>query len=289
MNRLLTGKEVADAIYARTKKKADLLAEKGGRPTLAIVRVGQKKSDLSYERGVRKHAGEAGILVETHEMPEDAKEQDVIRRIEELNTDEHVSGILLFMPLPSGMNEAKVVNAIHPSKDMDGATEASRLSVYTGRGEGFPPCTPQAVMEILSYYGTETEGRQAVIIGRSLVVGKPLSMMLLKKNATVTICHSKTRDLASVTQKADILISAAGHIGTVDGSHIKDGQVLIDVGINFNEEGRLTGDILLNEVTKRDVAVTPVPGGVGAVTTAVLMEHTADAKLAQNAGKENNA
>ncbi len=269
----LTGKEVASAIYERTRRTAERMAAEGRTPEMAIVRVGEKKSDISYETGVKKNAEKAGVLVNSVVLPEDVEEETLLQTIDSLNKNDRIRGILLFLPLPKHLHEEKIVNAISPEKDMDGVTDASKLGVYTGSKVGYPPCTAQAVMEILHAYQIPIAKRRAVIVGRSLVVGKPLAMMLLGENATVTICHSQTQNLAKVTQTADILISATGHIGTLTKEHVREGQTVIDVGINFNAEGKMTGDILYDEISEIADAVTPVPGGVGAVTTAVLLSH----------------
>ncbi len=269
----LTGREVAASILERTKQRSLEQQKSGVTPKIAIVRVGAKKSDLAYENGIRKNAEKAAVLVETHELREQISQNELIEEIRMLNHDTSVSGILLFLPLPKGFDESAVVNAIDPAKDLDGATDASKLGVYTGSGIGFPPCTAQAVMEILHFYQIPVSGKRAVVVGRSLVVGKPLSMMLLKENATVTVCHSRTQDMPSVTKEADILISAAGHIGTLTQEHVSSGQTVIDVGINFTDEGKMTGDVLYEDVCDTVSAITPVPGGVGTVTTAVLLSH----------------
>lgn len=270
----LLGKPAAEDLYRRTKRKAEAFRENTGfSPKAAIVRVGAKPEDLSYEKGIRRHAEEAGVVLETHELPISASEEKIIDTIHSLNDDEKVTGILLFLPLPHGINEQRVVNEIAPKKDLDGATDASKLHVYTGRGSGFAPCTPEAVLVICDYYGLSLEGKHAVVIGRSLVVGKPLSMLLLKRNATVTICHSRTKNLSDLTKSADIVISAAGKIGMVTKDMVRAGQTVIDVGINFDDLGKMKGDVLYDEVSEIADAVTPVPGGVGAVTTAVLLSH----------------
>lgn len=274
MSRMLSGKETAVSIMAKYLVLSGTFQETYKRkPKIAIVRVGSKPNDLAYERGVRKNAQKAEIDVEVHELPEKIEEDDVIREIRSLNEKESVDGILLFLPLPKHLNEQKIVNSIAPEKDLDGVTDASRLGVYTGNGTGFPPCTAQAVMEILDHYEIPVAGKHAVVIGRSLVIGKPVSMMLLKRNATVTICHSKTKDLEAVTREADILVSAAGRIGMVTKNHVREGQTVIDVGINFDDSGKMKGDVLFDEVSPVVSDLTPVPGGVGSVTTAVLLSH----------------
>ncbi len=270
MNTLLSGKDTSAAMLAELQEKAASLSVT---PSLVIIRVGEKKSDISYEKGVRKKAEQAGIAVKTRALPEDVSEEVLIAAIHEENENTATDGILLFLPLPKGMDEKKIINEIAPEKDMDGATRSSMLGVYSGSGEGYAPCTPEAVMRILDFYKVDLTGKHVVIVGRSLVVGKPLSMMMLKKNATVTICHTKTKDLPQLTKRADIIVAAAGHIGTITGEHVSEGQIVVDVGVNFTEEGKMTGDVVFDEVEGIVDAITPVPGGVGAVTSTVMLTH----------------
>ncbi|MDO4614001.1 MAG: bifunctional 5,10-methylenetetrahydrofolate dehydrogenase/5,10-methenyltetrahydrofolate cyclohydrolase [Lachnospiraceae bacterium] len=277
MKTLLSGKETSAGLLAELRAKAEALPEA---PALSIIRVGEKKSDIAYEKGVRKKAEQAGVSVFTHVLPEDVTEEILIDTIHRENENTEVDGILLFLPLPAGMDEKRIINEIAPEKDMDGATRASMLGIYTGSGEGYAPCTPEAVMRILEYYNVDLTGKNVVIVGRSLVVGKPLSMMMLKKNATVTICHTKTENLSEITKKADIIVAAAGHIGTITGEHVTEGQIVIDVGINFSESGKMTGDVVFDETAEIVDAITPVPGGVGAVTSSVMLAH-----VLQHAGK----
>ena len=274
MSERLAGKPVAQDLYRKTRARSEQYTSVTGFvPKAAVIRVGEKAEDLSYEKGIRRHAEEAGVVLETHALAEDAGEAEIIACIHRLNEDREVTGILLFLPLPAGIDQQKVVNEISPAKDLDGATDASKLHVYTGQGVGFAPCTPEAVLVLLDFYGIRLEGAHAVIIGRSMVVGKPLSMLLLKRNATVTVCHSRTRDLKKLTRGADILISAAGKIGMVTPEMVCEEQTVIDVGINFDDHGKMKGDVLYDDVVNAVRAVTPVPGGVGAVTTAVLLSH----------------
>lgn len=272
---ILSGKETAAAVYERTRALADLCALAGRRPALAVVRAGEKGSDLAYERGIRRNAEKAGIEVVTSVFNENVPETELGAGLDRLGADERVDGILLFLPLPAEIDQRAVVNRIPPEKDVDGAGDASMLSVYKGSGTGFAPCTAQAVMEILDHYRVPLAGARAVVVGRSLVVGKPLLHLLLGRNATVTVCHSKTKNLAAVTREADILITATGHAGTIRAEHVREGQVVIDVGINFTEDGKMVGDAVFDAVSARASAVTPVPGGVGAVTTSVLLNHVA--------------
>ena len=266
---ILTGKEVSAKIVDDIKNM-----EFKRTPCLAIVRVGANPSDLAYERGLLKKADASGIDVSVHELPEDVDTKGVVDVVNSLNEDENISGILVFRPLPKGIDDDAVRNAIDPSKDVDGATDISMAGVYSGSGIGFPPCTAEAAIEILKYYDIPIEGKRAVVIGRSLVIGKPVSLMLLAENATVTICHSRTpkEELEMATNDADILISCIGKAKAVGKDMINEDVTVIDVGINF-VDGKMCGDVDYENVTAKDI--TPVPGGVGAVTSAVLMKHVA--------------
>lgn len=199
--------------------------------------------------------------------------------VDRVNNDDNIHGVLIFRPLPKHLDEAAVIKALSPEKDVDGITDGSMVGVFAGTNQGFPPCTPWACMEILDHYGIDCTGKKAVVIGRSLVVGKPAAMMLLKKNATVTICHTKTKDMPSVVKEADIVIVAAGRAGIVDDTYLRNGQVVIDVGINVNEEGKLCGDVDYAKAEPIVEAITPVPGGVGSVTTSVLVGHVVEAAM----------
>ncbi len=282
MAKLLLGKEVNQRLNEDIKKKVDLLKEKAIEPTLAIVRIGNNESDLAYERGATNRCEKLGVNVEKHLIPETATQEEVIKVIDTLNKDKKVNGVLLFRPLPRQFDAYKIENMLAPEKDVDCMTEGSIGAVFTGHDIGYPPCTPHACMEILDYYGIDCTGKKAVVIGRSLVVGKPAAMMLMKKNATVTICHTKTADMAKEAREADILIVAAGHSGTVTKEYVREGQIVLDVGINVNEEGKLCGDVVFDEVENIVDAITPVPGGVGSVTTSVLVKHVVDAAARQN-------
>ena len=204
---------------------------------------------------------------------------DTIRQV---NEDAGIHGVLIFRPLPKHLDEEAVIRALDPEKDVDGITDGSMVGVFAGREQGFPPCTPQACMEILDHYQIDCTGKKAVVVGRSLVVGKPAAMMLLKKNATVTICHTRTKDMPAVVKEADIVIVAAGRAGVVDDRYVSPGQIVIDVGINVNEQGKLCGDVAYDKVEPVVEAITPVPGGVGSVTTSVLVGHVVEAAMRKN-------
>lgn len=277
MAKLLLGKEVTAALNERIKADVAKLQEKGVSPKLAIVRVGERPDDMSYERGAVKRCETLGVSYEKFLLDAQCSQEELMATIDRLNKDDEVHGILMFRPLPKHLDEDAVVAAMNPEKDVDGITDGSMAGVFMGKNQGFPPCTPQACMEILDHYGIDCTGKKAVVVGRSLVVGKPAAMMLLKKNATVTVCHTRTVDMFSVVKEADIVIVAAGRPGVVDGRYLSEGQIVIDVGINVNEEGKLCGDVLFEEAEPMADMITPVPGGVGSVTTSVLVGHVVEA------------
>ena len=282
MAKQLLGKEVNAQLNERIKADVAALKEKGIDPTLGIIRVGEREDDLSYERGATKRCETLGVAYKKYVLPVEAAEEDVLRVIDEVNNDPQIHGVLLFRPLPKHLNEEKIINALAPEKDVDGITDGSLAGVFAGKALGYAPCTPSACMEILDHYGIDPAGKKCVVIGRSLVVGKPAAMMLLKKNGTVTICHTKTQDMPSVVKEADIVIVAAGRAGVVGGEYLRAGQVVIDVGINMGEDGKLCGDVNFAEAEPIVDAITPVPGGVGSVTTSVLLSHVVDAAKKQS-------
>ena len=277
MAKQLLGKEVTASLNERIKAQVAQLQEKGINPTLGIIRVGENPSDISYEKGATKRCETLGVACEKILLPEDVSQEELLAVIDKVNKDDKIHGVLLFRPLPKHLNQAVIENALDPAKDVDCMTDGSMSVVFTGKKVGFPPCTRQACMEILDHYGIDCTGKKAVVIGRSLVVGKPAAMMLIKKNATVTICHTKTVDMPSVAREADIIIVAAGRAGVVGAEYVKPGQVIIDVGINMNAEGKLCGDVDYAAVEPIVDAITPVPGGVGSVTTSVLVGHVVEA------------
>jgi methylenetetrahydrofolate dehydrogenase (NADP+)/methenyltetrahydrofolate cyclohydrolase len=282
MSKQLLGKEVNAALNERIKARAQALKDKGVEPCLGIIRVGEREDDLSYERGATKRCETLGVAYKKYVLPADVSEEILIAQIQEINADDTVHGVLLFRPLPKHLNEEKIINVLDPAKDVDGITDISLAGVFAGKDKGYAPCTPSAVMEILDHYGYDLTGKKCVVIGRSLVVGKPAAMMLIKKNATVTICHTKTQNMQEVVKEADIVVVAAGRAGVIDASYLKAGQTVIDVGINVNEEGRLCGDVKYEEAEALVDAITPVPGGVGSVTTSVLLSHVVAAAEAAN-------
>ncbi len=277
MAKQLLGKEVTAALNERIKAKVAELEAKGVKPTLGIIRVGENESDISYERGATKRCETLGVACEKILLPADVSQDELLKVIDEVNKNDAIHGVLLFRPLPKHLDQNVIENALDPAKDVDCMTDGSMSGVFTGKAVGYPPCTPQACMEILDHYGIDCTGKKAVVIGRSLVVGKPAAMMLVKKNATVTICHTRTVDMPSVAREADIIIVAAGRAGVVGAEYVKPGQVIIDVGINVNAEGKLCGDVDYAAVEPIVEAITPVPGGVGSVTTSVLVSHVVEA------------
>ena len=279
MAKQLLGKEVTAALNERIKADVKKLEEKGVTPTLGIVRVGERPDDVSYERGAVKRCKTLGVAYEKFLLPADVTQEELMKTIDEVNSNDGIHGVLIFRPLPKHLDEEAVVKALAPEKDVDGITDGSMVGVFTSTPQGFPPCTPQACMEILDHYGIDCTGKKAVVIGRSLVVGKPAAMMLLKRNATVTICHTRTKDMPSVVREAEIVIVAAGRAGVVDDTYLSPGQIVIDVGINVNEEGKLCGDVDYEKAEPVVEAITPVPGGVGSVTTSVLVGHVVEAAM----------
>lgn len=282
MAQLLKGKDVSDSLTTRLTADVEGLKEQGVHPCLAILRVGERGDDISYEKGAMKRCGAAGVLVRNFIFPESVPQKDLMEAIREINQDEGIHGLLLFRPLPSHLDEKAVMEALDPAKDVDGITPASMAGVYAGSEVGFPPCTPRACMEILDYYGIDLTGKRVVVIGRSLVVGKPAAMMAIKKNGTVTLCHTRTRNMEEITRDADILLVAAGKPETIGKDFVRKGQVVLDVGIHLREDGSLCGDVNFAEVEPIVEAITPVPGGVGTVTTGVLVLQVVEAAIRQS-------
>lgn len=277
MAELLRGAPVTAAINERTKERVRALREQGVAPALALVRVGERDADIFYERGAVKRCAAVGVETRSVVLPEEASQEELLKVIDGLNKDVSVHGVLIFRPLPPHINDAVICAALAPEKDVDGITDGSLAGVFTGNGRGFCPCTAQSCVEILDYYGVDCTGKRAVIMGRSLVIGKPVSQLLLARNATVTVCHTRTRDLASETRRADIIVAAVGHLNSLTAEHVSPGQIIVDVGINTNAEGQMVGDVNFETVEPVVASITPVPGGVGGVTTAVLAAHTVEA------------
>lgn len=277
MATLLKGKEVIDKLNEELLSRSDSLKEKGVTPTLGIVRLGERPDDMAYERGALKRAEKTGVSVKQFVFDADMTQDELIRQIDKINDDSEVHGVLMFRPLPSQIDDEAVRNELAPEKDVDGITDGSMAGVYSGSGQGYPPCTAEACIQILDHYGIDLKGKNVAVIGRSQVIGKPVTMMLIRKNATVTVCHTKTEDMAGICRNKDIIIAAAGHIGTVTKDFLSPGQVVIDVAINFDDEGKMCGDVDFDAAEPIIDAVTPVPGGVGTVTTSMLMKHVIEA------------
>lgn len=269
---LLKGKDVAAFHGKRIAQQIQEVREKKGiNPELAIVVVGDDAPSTMYAASMQKTARSVGLKASIYREAADIGEAELLALIDRLNEDPVVFGILLMMPLPKSIDSQRIINRIDPSKDVDGLTDANIANLYTGRA-GFVPCTPQAVMAILDYYYISLSGKEVVIIGRSHVVGKPLAQLCLSRNATVTVCHSRTNDLKAVCQRADVIMAAAGKAGLVTGDMIKPGAVVVDVGIN-RVDGKTVGDVAFEDAALRAGAITPVPGGVGAVTTMMILEN----------------
>lgn len=279
---IIKGKPVADQISESLIQEVNELVKEGINPKLTIVRVGARGDDLAYERGALKRCQSVGITTEVLELAEDITQEEYVKALTEANNDKNVHGILCFRPLPKQLDEEAIKYVIAPEKDVDSFSPINSAKVMEGDTTGFPPCTPTAVVEILKHYGVELNGAKVAVLGRSMVVGKPAAMLLLNENATVTICHSRTKDLAKVTSEADILVAAVGRAKMVKEDFVKEGAVVIDVGINVDDEGKLCGDVDTNGVIDKVSMITPVPAGVGSVTTSILAKHLVKACKLQN-------
>lgn len=282
MGQIIKGKPAADAISEELTKEIEGLKVKGITPKLTIVRVGAKVSDLAYERGALKRCGQIGIETEVKELPEDISQDNFIEELKKVNEDKTTNGILIFRPFPKQLDESVIKYAIAPEKDVDCFSPVNVAKLMEKDDTGFAPCTPSAVIEILKHYDVPMKGKNAVVIGRSMVVGKPVSMLLLNENATVTICHSRTTDMPKVCSEADILVVGIGKAKMIDSKYIKKDAVVIDVGINVDEEGNLCGDVDTEDCSEKASMLTPVPGGVGSVTTSILAKHVVKACKLQN-------
>ena len=278
MAKILKGKEVADALTAQMQKDTQALKEAGITPTLCIFRVGERPDDLAYERGAVKRAETVGVAVRKVVLPPDVTQEVFDQTLRDVNGDDSIHGILLLRPLPGHLDNEKARQMLNPAKDIDGCTDLSLAGVFTNTKTGFPPCTAQAAMEILHHFNIPVKGRKAAVIGRSLVIGRPVGMMLMHENATVVNCHTRTVDVPSITRQADILIAASGQLHSVTREYTNPDQVVIDVGINWDaEKGGISGDVAFEDVEPYVRAITPVPGGVGSVTSCVLIGHVIEA------------
>lgn len=266
----LRGKKVSDGIKEYVSKELETLSFV---PKLAIVRVGENPDDMSYERGATKKLKSFGLDVASYVFPQDISDEDFKKAFKDINEDDEVTGILLLRPLPRTINEKDIENMIDPKKDLDGISPINIAKVFAGDTSGFSPCTAEAVIEVLKAYDIELTGKRVTVVGRSMVVGKPVSMLLLKENATVTMTHTRTADLKKTCSDAEIVIAVAGRAKMLNSDYCGQDAVMIDVGINVDENGKLCGDVDYATLDGKASAATPVPGGVGTVTTAVLAKH----------------
>lgn len=266
----LRGKKVSDGIKEYVSKELETLSFV---PKLAIVRVGENPDDMSYERGATKKLKSFGLDVASYVFPQDISDEDFKKAFKDINEDDEVTGILLLRPLPRTINEKDIENMIDPKKDLDGISPINIAKVFAGDTTGFSPCTAEAVIEVLKAYDIELTGKRVTVVGRSMVVGKPVSMLLLKENATVTMTHTRTVDLKKTCSDAEIVIAAVGRAKMLNSDYCGQDAVMIDVGINVDENGKLCGDVDYATLDGKASAATPVPGGVGTVTTAVLAKH----------------
>lgn len=278
---ILDGKLVAAALDEGSACLCEELKESGVQPRLAILRLGERPDDMSYERGASKRCAKVGVEVEHCVLPAEVTQEELLKEIDRLNRDESIHGVLMLRPFPPQIQDETVRAALDPEKDVDGVTDGSLAGVFTGTGRGFAPCTARACMEILDHYKIDVTGMRATVVGRSLVVGRPAALLLTHKNATVTLCHTRTKDLPARCREAELLLVAAGKAGAVGADCAAPGQIVLDVGIHVGEDGKLRGDVDFAAFEPVARAITPVPGGVGAVTTSVLVRHVLEAARRQ--------
>lgn len=281
MAKIIDGKVVSQFVKAEVKKEVSALGEKGVSVGLAVIVVGNDPASRTYVNNKKKACEATGIISEEYALPEDTTMDELLALIKELNAKKSINGILCQLPLPKHLDEKAVIENIDPIKDVDAFHAVNTGHIMIG-DYSFLPCTPAGIMEMLKYYNIEIEGKECVVIGRSNIVGKPMAMLLLQKNGTVTVCHSRTKNLKEVTSRADILVAAVGIPYFVTADMVKDGAVVIDVGMDRNKEGKLCGDVDFAEVEKKASYITPVPGGVGPMTIATLMKNTVTAAKIQN-------
>lgn len=273
MAQILSGKEVAAQLTVHLTEEVEKLKQQGIVPKLALVRIGEHLSDVRYEKSAKNRCAKIGIATESYVLPPEASQDQLVAVIRQINNDASIHGCLIFRPFPPSFDDAYVRSCLDPRKDVDGITDTSLSGLFTGSFTGFTPCTAAACMHILDTYRIPVTGKDVVVIGASLVIGRPVAMEFLKREATVSICHIKTKDVKHYCQQADIIVAAAGHAGLVTRDMVKPGQVIIDVGINATPQGTLCGDVDFAAVSPVVAAITPVPGGVGSVTTSVLASH----------------
>ena len=274
----LEGGPVAEALTKELIPRVDKLRQDGTVPCLAILRVGERADDLAYEQAALKRCEKAGIAAEPFVLPAEVTQAQLMDTIGAINSDDSIHGCLMFRPLPKTLDEKAACAALSPAKDIDGVTAGSMAKVYSGSGEGFSPCTAQSCMELLKHYGIDPSGKRAAVIGRSLVIGRPVAMLLMQANATVTLCHRKTRNMADIVRNAEIVVVAVGKAEAIGAEFFREGQTVLDVGINWSEaKQKLVGDVAFDAVEPLVGAITPVPAGVGSVTAAVLCKHVVEA------------
>jgi methylenetetrahydrofolate dehydrogenase (NADP+)/methenyltetrahydrofolate cyclohydrolase len=273
----LTGKPVVENLRENIKTRIAELKERNIIPTILIIRVGNKEDDVFYERSILKNCSLLGIEGRVKELSRNASTEELIKIIENANGDNNIHGIMMFRPLPDHLDQKEILEKINPKKDIDGMTPVNLEKIFEGDDSGFSPCTPKAVIEMLKYYDIPLQGSNVVVVGRSLVVGRPLAMLLLKENATVVICHSKTKNISSMTSKADIVVSAIGKAKFMNGKYFTDSSIVIDVGVNNDENGKICGDVDYDNIFGWVRALTPPTGGVGAITTTILLEQAVKA------------
>ena len=268
---ILKGAEVSSAIKEKVQKQ--LADWKGPVPKLAIIRVGERPDDMSYERGAVKKMESFGLRVQCYTYPETISDKEFKEEFQKINGDGDVSGILLLRPLPRHIKEKDLEEMIDPKKDLDGISPINIAKVFGGDDSGFAPCTAEAVIRILKHNQISIEGKRIVVVGRSMVVGRPLSLLMVKENGTVTICHTKTKNLAEICRQGEILVAAAGKAKMINKDYVGQNGIVVDVGIHVDNNGKMCGDVDFDSILETAAMATPVPGGVGAVTTAVLADH----------------
>ena len=278
MAEIWKGAPVSASLTDELITRANTLKSRGVVPCLAILRVGERADDLAYERGALKRCEKIGMEARQFTLPADTTQKALMATITEINDDEKIHGCLMFRPLPKSLDEKAACAALDPKKDIDGITIGSLAKIYAGTGEGYAPCTAQSCMELLNHYGVEVSGKRVAVIGRSLVIGRPVAMLLLAANGTVTLCHSRTRNMTDIVREADIVVVAVGKAESIGAEYFHRGQIVLDVGINWSEaKQKLVGDVDYDHVVPIVDAITPVPAGVGSVTTAVLCKHVIEA------------
>lgn len=276
---ILKGLPVANAINEKLMEQVKSI--EGPLPHLAIIRVGERPDDCSYERGAVKKMDKVGVRCTTYTFDADIDNETFQAEFDKINENPDIDGILMLRPLPKQLDEKQIENKIDPRKDLDGISPLNLAKVYAGDESGYAPCTAEAVIEMLDYAGIDIKGKRVTVVGRSLVIGKPVSMLLMKRNATVTVCHTKTVDMEGTCRNAEILVAAAGAARMIKKDYVAEGAIVVDVGINVDEEGNLCGDVDFDTITDIAAIATPVPGGVGSVTTSVLAKHLVKAAMAR--------